>query len=221
MPRAHAIDKTPAIRRDRLFAMGGARSASSRRRARRVPGTDESDEHLRIGMAPGPQTNIDSGPGWWSVATNLRPPSTNYLPPTEGSRDESCGLHCRVVAGHELSKRGVVGNLVGFSTFYSADNPPSAIIDAVASGKVGVAIVWGPAAGYFVKQQTVALAMVPVPSGPGDLPFEFGISMGVKPGNVALKNQLEKVIDTRRAEITKILNDYNVPLVQRKAGLKK
>ena len=45
--------------------------------------------------------------------------------------------------------------------------------------------------------------------------------MGVKPGNVALKNQLEKVIETRRAEITKILNDYNVPLVQRKAGLNK
>jgi len=122
---------------------------------------------------------------------------------------------------HELSKRGVVGNLVGFSTFYSADNPPSAIIDAVASGKVDVAIVWGPAAGYFVKQQRVPLVMVPVPSGPGDLPFEFGISMGVKPGNTALKNQLEKVIDARRAEITKILNDYNVPLVERKAGLKR
>src|SRR4029453_12432907 len=58
---------------------------------------------------------------------------------------------------HELSKRGVVDNVVGFSTFYSAENPPNAIIDAVASGKVGVAIVWGPAAGYFVKQQTVAL----------------------------------------------------------------
>ena len=58
---------------------------------------------------------------------------------------------------HELSKRGVVGNLVGFSTFYSAENPPSAIIDAVASGKVDVAIVWGPAAGYFVKQQARAV----------------------------------------------------------------
>jgi quinoprotein dehydrogenase-associated probable ABC transporter substrate-binding protein len=119
---------------------------------------------------------------------------------------------------HELSKRGVVGNLVGFSTFYSAENPPSSIIDAVASGKVNVAIVWGPAAGYFVKQQRVPLAMVPVPSGKGDLPFEFGISMGVKPGNAALKARLEKVIDARRAEITKILNDYNVPLVQGKAG---
>ena len=121
---------------------------------------------------------------------------------------------------HELSKRGVVGNLVGFSTFYSAENPPSAIIDAVAAGKVDIAIVWGPAAGYYVKQQRVPLVMVPVPSEKGDLPFEFGISMGVKPGNDALKAKLEKVIETRRAEITKILNDYNVPLVERKAGPK-
>ena len=81
--------------------------------------------------------------------------------------------------------------------------------------------MWGPAAGYFVKQQKVPLAMVPVPSGPGDLPFEFGIAMGVKQGNTALKNQLEKVIETRRAEIVKILSDYNVPLVERKAGPKR
>jgi len=119
---------------------------------------------------------------------------------------------------HELSKRGVVGNLVGFSTFYSADNPPSSIIDAVASGKVDIAIVWGPAAGYYVKQQRVPLVMVPIPSGKGDLPFEFGMSMGVKPGNDALRIKLEKEIDARRAEITKILNDYNVPLIERKAG---
>ena len=122
---------------------------------------------------------------------------------------------------HELSKRGVVGNLVGFSTFYSAENPPSAIIDAVASGKVDVAIVWGPAAGYFVKQQRVPLTMVPVPSGKGDLPFEFGIAMGVKPGNEALRAKLQKVIDARRAAIIKILNDYNVPLVEGKADAKR
>jgi quinoprotein dehydrogenase-associated probable ABC transporter substrate-binding protein len=121
---------------------------------------------------------------------------------------------------HELSKRGIVG-LVGFSTFYSAQNPPSTIIDAVARGKIDVAIVWGPAAGYFVKRQRVPLAMVPVPSGKGDLPFEFEISMGVKIGNDALKTQLEKVLDTRQAEITKILKDYGVPLIDRKADSKR
>jgi len=121
---------------------------------------------------------------------------------------------------HELSKRGVVGNLVGFSTFYSADNPPSAIIDAVASGKVDVAIVWGPAAGYYVQRQRVPLVMVPVPSEEGDLPFAFDLSMGVKPGNDALRVQLEKVLQTKHADVMKILKDYNVPTIERKATAK-
>ena len=122
---------------------------------------------------------------------------------------------------HELSKRGVVGNLVGFTTFYSAENPPSAIIDAVAGGKVDVAIVWGPAAGYYVQRQRVPLVMVPVPSAPGDLPFAFDMSMGVKPGNTALLTTLEKVLDSRRADIMKILKEYNVPLVEGKAEPKR
>ena len=118
---------------------------------------------------------------------------------------------------HELSKRGVVGNLVGFSTFYSSENPPSSIIDAVANGKIDVAIVWGPAAGQFAQHQRVPLALVPIPSGKGDLPFEFDISMGVKPGNEDLRVRLEKALDATRVEIAKILRDYGVPLVERKA----
>jgi mxaJ protein len=113
---------------------------------------------------------------------------------------------------HELSKRGVVGNLVGFSTFYSSENRPSAIIDAVAAGTVDIAIVWGPAAGYFARRQKVPLALVPVPSGKGDLPFEFDISMGVKHGNDALRVRLEQVLDAKRSEIAAILNDFSVPL---------
>ena len=57
---------------------------------------------------------------------------------------------------HELSKRGVVENVVGFSTFYSAENPPSAIIDAVAAGRIDLAIVWGPVAGYYAETATRA-----------------------------------------------------------------
>lgn len=117
---------------------------------------------------------------------------------------------------HELSKRGIVGNVVGFSTFYSADNPPSAIVDAVVSGRVDIAIVWGPLAGYFARRQRVDLALVPVPSGKGDLPFAFDISMGVKAGNEALRSRLDKVLVQRQAEIAKILKDYGVPLLERK-----
>src|SRR6267154_6346067 len=113
---------------------------------------------------------------------------------------------------HELAKRGVVSNVKGFDTFYSEKNPPSTIIDAVAGGQIDVAIVWGPAVGYFVQHQAVPMAMVPVPSAKGDLPFAFGIAMGVKGGNDALSADVEKALVRKRAEITQILKDFGVPL---------
>ena len=114
---------------------------------------------------------------------------------------------------HELGKRGVVDNVVGFSTFYSADNPPSTIIDAVASGKIDLAIVWGPIAGYFASRQRVPMDLVPVPSGQGDLPFALNISMGVKKGDETLKTRVDHVRRERRAEITAILREYGVPMM--------
>ena len=114
---------------------------------------------------------------------------------------------------HELARRGIVNNVVGYSTFYSQENRPSRIIEAVATGEIDVAIVWGPVAGYFAKKQGAALELVPVPSGEGDLPFAFDISMGVRHGEKTLTAQLEGVLDRKRAEIRKILTDYGVPLM--------
>jgi ABC-type amino acid transport substrate-binding protein len=119
-----------------------------------------------------------------------------------------------------LSKRGIVSNVVGFETFYSAQNPPSKIIDAVAGGKIDVAIVWGPAVGYFVKHQKVPMEMVPVPASKTDLPFAFDISMGVKPGDDELRATLEKVLVTKHTEIMNILKEYGVPLLEGKVESK-
>ena len=119
---------------------------------------------------------------------------------------------------HELSKRGVVDNVVGFNTFYSETNPPSAIVDAVAAGRIDVAIVWGPVAGYYAKRQRIPLELTPIPSGKGDLPFTFDISMGVKKDNKALYARVEQILDKRKPEITQILMDYGVPLVTTKAA---
>jgi quinoprotein dehydrogenase-associated probable ABC transporter substrate-binding protein len=121
---------------------------------------------------------------------------------------------------HELGKRGVVDNVVGFSTFYSAENPASAIVDAVAKGTIDVAIVWGPIAGYFAKRQQVPLELVPIPSRKGDLPFAFDIAMGVKKGNTVLRARLAEVLDARQREIEQILKQYGVPLLPAASGAK-
>jgi quinoprotein dehydrogenase-associated probable ABC transporter substrate-binding protein len=116
---------------------------------------------------------------------------------------------------HALSRRGIVGNLVGYSVFgdYSKPNPPARVIDAVVNQEVDLAIAWGPLAGYFAKHAPVPLEIVPVSPAvdPPGLHYAFDISMAVRPDDVALKNRLEGVLKERRADVDRILGDYGVP----------
>jgi quinoprotein dehydrogenase-associated probable ABC transporter substrate-binding protein len=118
---------------------------------------------------------------------------------------------------HALARRGIARNVVGYTLYgdYRDPNPPARIIEAVARGDVDVAVVWGPLAGYFAKRERVPLALTPVSPrvDPPRLPLTFAIAMGVRPGNVALRDSLQRVLDRRRLEIRRILDDYGVPQV--------
>lgn len=119
---------------------------------------------------------------------------------------------------HALTRRHIVDNVKGFTVYgdYSQPNPPARIVDAVAKGDIDLAIVWGPLAGYFAKQSHVALDVVPVTPQIDQpfLPFVFDISMGVRRGDPELRDQLEQVMEQRRADIDRILKDYRVPRVE-------
>ena len=82
------------------------------------------------------------------------------------------------------------------------------------SGTIDAAVLWGPIAGYYAARQRVPLELVAVPSGKGDLPFAFNISIGVRKGDDALKARVEKVRREHGAEITAILKEYGVPLME-------
>lgn len=118
---------------------------------------------------------------------------------------------------HALANRGIIRNVKGYTVYsdYRQPNPPARIIDAVANGDVDVAVAWGPLAGYFAQRESVPLDVRPV-SPQIDLPFlpfVFDISMGVRRGNDALREQLNTIIERRRSEIDRILADYDVPRV--------
>ena len=118
---------------------------------------------------------------------------------------------------HALITRGIVNNLVGFSIFgnLNESNPASDLIKAVSDGKVDIAIAWGPLAGYFSQHSAIPLKIAPVADDVKDpnLPFSFDIGIGVRPGNVALREKLDKEILRRRSEITQILSVYGVPQI--------
>jgi mxaJ protein len=117
---------------------------------------------------------------------------------------------------HALSRRGIVKNLVGYSVLgdYSQENPPARIIDAVIARDVDVAVAWGPLAGYFAKKSPIPLELVPVSPevDPPGLRFAFDISLAVRDGDVALKQQLQTVLDRKQSTIDSILRDYGIPV---------
>ena len=119
---------------------------------------------------------------------------------------------------HALSNRGIISNVKGYTVYgdYAEESPPSRIIDAVARGEVDVAIAWGPMAGYWAKRSPVALKLagvqpqIDLPF----LPFVFDIGMGVRRGDTTFRASLQSVLTRRRADIQRILGEYDVPQIE-------
>ena len=118
---------------------------------------------------------------------------------------------------HALTHRDIVENVRGYLLYgdYAEPNPPAKIIEAVASGEIDVAIAWGPLAGYFAPRQKVALAIAPVmPQTDGPRrPMVFDIALGVRKEDRWFRDELNRVLNDRRAEIDSLLRAYNVPRV--------
>lgn len=117
----------------------------------------------------------------------------------------------------ELARRGLARNLVGYSVYGMplGHNTSEQMVNAIARGELDMAIVWGPAAGYFVKRSPVPLEITPIlpAQGTADLPVAFDISLGVRRDDEGLRNQLNEIIARRRREISDLLRSYGVPLL--------
>jgi mxaJ protein len=119
-------------------------------------------------------------------------------------------------AAQELASRHIVQNVRGFTVYgdYSGPDPQRAIVDAVADGRVDVAIVWGPLAGYYAQRESTPIdvrQVTAVRSGSASR-FTFDIAMGVHRDETTLRAALDAVITHRADAIRQILRAYGVPL---------
>lgn len=119
-----------------------------------------------------------------------------------------------------LGERGIVGdNVVAYQLMFDSnahpeDYPGKAVEDLIA-GRIDVALVWGPIAGYFQKKKGEAsLVIVPLEDQRNpSTRFAFDISMGVRKADAELKTRLEQALDRRQNEIRAILESFGVPLL--------
>jgi mxaJ protein len=118
---------------------------------------------------------------------------------------------------HALALRGIVANVRGYMLYgdYREPNPPAVIVNAVESGDVDVALVWGPLAGYFAAQSPLALRLEPVTPWFADQqwPMQFDVSVGVQKDNQKLLNAIDRILVRRSGAIHRLLAAYHVPLM--------
>ncbi len=125
------------------------------------------------------------------------------------------GLYDRTPASAWLARHAMVDQGVPYVMMSPdpAQYPGELLEKELVAGKVDVAIVWGPIAGYFAKRVVEPqLKVLPMRSEPG-VRFDFEMAMGVRYGEREWKQQVEKLLESQRSEIAAILREFRVPLV--------
>jgi mxaJ protein len=109
-----------------------------------------------------------------------------------------------------LIHSGRASQLVGFQSFGKNEGD---VVNAVADGRIGVAIVWGPVAGYFARASRVPLTVTPVSRNYSfsGIPFTYSIGMGVHRHDSALLQQLNQSIRKLQPRINQILASFAIP----------
>ena len=105
-----------------------------------------------------------------------------------------------------LIRPGYAARIVGSGSF---GNQEAGVV------RVGVAVVWGPVAGYFARRSPVPLTVTPVPGSYSfsGIPFTYSMGFGVHRQDRALLQQLNDSIRKLQPKINQVLTAFAVPTV--------
>lgn len=113
-----------------------------------------------------------------------------------------------------LLKHGLIGQGIPYQTMTGdiTKNTAQILAQDFKDKKIDMVIIWGPIAGYLVKQKSEALIALPMQTEPG-LKFDFAMAMGVRIPDKERKELLNGLIEKKAPEIEAILKSFDIPLL--------
>jgi quinoprotein dehydrogenase-associated probable ABC transporter substrate-binding protein len=144
----------------------------------------------------------------------------------EGAQDARLtGLRLGVVAGTPPADLLVRHELMSHTKPYAltvdtrAESPTHQMVQDVIDGTIDVGFLWGPIAGYYRKHDNLPLTMLPLKDEPGAARMEYHIAMGVRANEPEWRRRINAAILKRQRDMTAILRDYGVPLLNEQGEL--
>ena len=128
------------------------------------------------------------------------------------------GVYERTPAVDWMKKHNLLGQAVHYRLLNADPNhyPGKIIDDDLVKGRIDAAVVWGPIGGYFARRVTSPeLVVLPLKSEPG-VRMDFGVAMGVRQGEKAWRSLIQQALDQSRDDISQLLREYGIPLVDDK-----
>ncbi len=92
-------------------------------------------------------------------------------------------------------------------------NPPRAMLQDLVDGQIDVALVWGPTAGYAIKQDHLPLTAVFIEPEPDAPRLDYRVAMGVRANEPEWRRRINQAIGKHKAEIAAVLADYGMPMM--------
>ena len=130
-------------------------------------------------------------------------------------KDKRIGIVAKTPPSTNMAINGLLGHAKSYPLFIDtrADSSAQAMIDDLARGDIDCGILWGPMAGFFARNATPPLTVVPLTRETMGPPMIYRIGMAVRPADQELKRTLNQLIMENQAEINRLLISYNIPIL--------
>jgi quinoprotein dehydrogenase-associated probable ABC transporter substrate-binding protein/PQQ-dependent catabolism-associated CXXCW motif protein len=129
--------------------------------------------------------------------------------------DKRFGLIASTPPTDMLLRHGLLGHTKSYSLAVDTryENPSRAMIQDLLDGRIDVALLWGPIAGYFIANEHLPLRGTFLATEPGSPRLDYHIAMGVRVNEPEWRRRINQIIHAQQPRITEILMEYGIPLL--------
>jgi quinoprotein dehydrogenase-associated probable ABC transporter substrate-binding protein len=117
--------------------------------------------------------------------------------------------------GNNMAANGLMANAKPYPLVIDTrvDSSAAAMMHDLGAGDIDAGILWGPMAGYYARQATPAVTVVPLVKETTGPRLAYRIAMGVRYADQDWKRQLNRTIQDNQPAINRLLLSFGVPLL--------